>query len=126
MNVGGRAGPGAPMIAADRTGCGYDAPRWEDKFDPDRTTLALPLAPAASLDEDGRDTSEIPTPNLPAHGPEVLNVLAERGALPSSAIGEALGLKKAQTLRVLNRLVEAGLVERSGASRSTIYSVASH
>ena len=44
VNIGERAGSGLPKIVSGWTECGYIAPRYEESFGPDRTTLTLPLA----------------------------------------------------------------------------------
>lgn len=43
VEIGERAGSGLPKIHDGWTSCGYEPPRYKESFDPDRTTLVLPL-----------------------------------------------------------------------------------
>jgi ATP-dependent DNA helicase RecG len=53
----------------------------------------------------------------------VLGVLRERGVMTRDEISSLVGLPKARTLKVLNPMVESGVVVKLGAGRSTRYSL---
>ena len=51
----------------------------------------------------------------------VLNALPKGSALTRSQLAEATGMSKDKTVRLLNSLIDKGLVERLGSARSTRY-----
>ena len=70
-------------------------------------TVVLPVEGAVSVDADER---------------KVLSSLPKGAELPRSEIEAASGLKRDKAVRVLNGLMEKGLVARSGSGRATRYS----
>ena len=68
IDIGERAGSGIPSIVRNWTASGYERPRWEEEFGPDRTTLVLPLAQSAN-EREARDESrrrhEVPNVTIP-------------------------------------------------------------
>ena len=58
IDIGERAGSGIPRIIDGWTSCGYDEPTWEVEFDPERTTLTLPLTQNDSTAEGERPEVE--------------------------------------------------------------------
>ena len=58
IDIGERAGSGIPSIVRNWTASGYEQPRWEEEFGPDRTTLVLPLAQSANEREARDETGD--------------------------------------------------------------------
>ena len=58
IDIGERAGSGIPSIVRNWTASGYERPRWEEEFGPDRTTLVLPLAQSANEREARDETGD--------------------------------------------------------------------
>lgn len=79
-------------------------------------TITLPRLP-------NPDDPEHAFPDRPEFG-EVLTLLAVRGQTAPIArkdVQEALGWSQTRTITVLAAMVEAGLLEKAGGGRSTLY-----
>ena len=98
-----RFGTGIPRIMEEYAP--FDAsPRFEVRES--SIVVALPVVGAVRLGADEQ---------------LVLNALPKGPALTRSQLAEATGMSKDKTVRLLNSLIDKGLVERLGSARSTRY-----
>ena len=77
--------------------------------------------------EECADGAESAQPNASGHGAltiterAIVKALGRYGAMGSAALADEIGLSKRGTQKVLQRMVEEGLVTRTGASHATRY-----
>lgn len=133
IDIGERAGSGLPKIMSGWESCGYAPPRYEESFGPDRTKLTLPLTPnrfvhssTGRVDESsGRIDNQSEISERAATKTGILDLVKQEGSLTRAEAMEATGLGKSWVSKLLNELVEDGLLIAEGTTRDRIYRTAS-
>ena len=126
INVGERAGSGLPSIRTVWQKQGWQEPEIVESFNPDRTTLVLPLAAnkvaAKSGDKkvaakNGGKSSSISEKRKN----DILQYLTDTPEAGSTQIADAIGLQVSRTKMYLTELVSDGAVVAEGSSRARKY-----
>ena len=104
INVGERAGSGLPSIRTVWQKQGWQEPEIVESFNPDRTTLLLPLA----VNKEKRKN-------------DILQYLTDTPEASSTQIADAIGLQVSRTKTYLSELVFDGAVVAEGSSRARKY-----
>ena len=129
IDIGERAGSGIPRIIDGWISCGYDEPTWQVEFDPERTTLTLPLTQGISA------AKEKPLETERAHKPgenaginlqtfftleeneqSAIKLAMTNGRVTTAKLAEERGLTLKAARAVLRQLAEDGLLEWEGKS----------
>lgn len=129
IDIGERAGSGIPRIIDGWISCGYDEPTWQVEFDPERTTLTLPLT------QDISAAKEKPLETERAHKPgenaginlqtfftleeneqSAIKLAMTNGRVTTAKLAEERGLTLKAARAVLRQLAEDGLLEWEGKS----------
>lgn len=149
IDIGERAGSGIPSIIRNWCTCGYDAPRWEESFGPDRTKLILPLtlatsgkyAPSDELDPSRFRYSEHGIKELDSAEHEaarsqrkaasgkrqaerrrgIVDFIEASGSASTSEVAGFLGLSAQRTRRILAEMAEEGMIVPSGNGKARRY-----
>ena len=129
IDIGERAGSGIPRIIDGWTSCGYDEPTWEVEFDPERTTLTLPLTQAVSATEEEPSGSEQARRRndkvgidlqtffaLEENEQSAIKLAATNGRVTTAELADERGLMLKAARDVLRQLTEGGLLEWEGKS----------
>ena len=126
INVGERAGSGLPSIRTVWQKQGWQEPEIVESFNPDRTTLVLPLSAnkvaAKSGDKkvaakSGGKSSPIAEQRTSA----ILQYLTDTPEASSTQIADAIGLQVSRTKMYLAELIADGAVITEGNSRARKY-----
>ena len=59
----------------------------------------------------------------PDYQAEVLKLAADKGSITNTDVREAIGLDRIAAVKLFNRLVAKGLLERHGSRRGTHYTI---
>lgn len=126
VEIGERAGSGLPKIHDGWTSCGYEPPEYEESFDPDRTTLILPLKREKQAAKTGqknrpKKTAEKTGRITMTQEAEVLALLGGGNPAGRSVIAEALGVGPSRVKDILSGMLEKGLIVSEGSGRARVY-----
>ena len=117
INVGERAGSGLPSISTVWQKQGWQEPEIVESFNPDRTTLVLPLAANKVAAKNGGMSSSISEKRKN----DILQYLTDTPEASSTQIADAIGLQVSRTKMHLTELVSDGAVVAEGSSRARKY-----
>lgn len=117
INVGERAGSGLPSIRFVWQKQGWQEPEIVEAFNPDRTTLLLPLTPEKVAVKNGGKSSAI----AERRKADILQYLTDTPEAASKEIAEAVGLQVSRTKMYLAELVEQDAVIAEGTGRARKY-----
>ena len=113
INVGERAGSGLPSIRSVWQKQEWQVPEIVEAFNPDRTTLTLPLSAAKMAVKSG---------GIAEHRKaDILQYLTDTPEAASKEIAEAVGLQVSRTKMYLAELIEQEAVVAEGAGRARKY-----
>ena len=126
INVGERAGSGLPSIRTVWQKQGWQEPEIVESFNPDRTTLLLPLAAnkaaAKSGDKKVAEKSGGKSSSISEKRKnDILQYLTDTPEASSTQIADAIGLQVSRTKMYLSELVSDGAVVADGSSRARKY-----
>ena len=135
INVGERAGSGLPSIRTVWQKQGWQEPEIVESFNPDRTTLLLPLAAnkAAAKSGDKKVTAKSgdkkvaaksggkPKPIAEQRKSDILQYLTDTPEASSTQIADAIGLQVSRTKMYLSELAASGAIVAEGSSRARKY-----
>lgn len=145
VDVGERAGSGLPKIMSGWQACGYECPRYEESFGPDRTRLLLPLSQscesggnrAIANGESYESGGNRAIANAESYGKRfsdirrsqggrsaVLAYLEEVEVAGRAEVAQAIGLRASRTSDLLRELAADGLLVAEGSGRSRVYRIA--
>lgn len=126
INVGERAGSGLPSIRSVWQKQGWQVPEIVEAFNPDRTTLTLPLSAAKMAVKSGG--KKVAAKNGDKEGgiaerrkADILQYLTDTPKAASKEIAEAVGLQVSRTKMYLAELIEQEAVVAEGAGRARKY-----
>jgi len=126
INVGERAGSGLPSIRSVWQKQGWQVPEIVEAFNPDRTTLTLPLSAAKMAVKSGG--KKVAKKNGDKEGgiaehrkADILQYLTDTPKAASKEIAEAVGLQVSRTKMYLAELIEQEAVVAEGAGRARKY-----
>lgn len=117
INVGERAGSGLPSIRTVWQKQGWQEPEIVESFNPDRTTLLLPLAANKAAAKSGGKSGSISEKRKN----DILQYLTDTPEASSTQIVDAIGLQVSRTKMYLSELVSDGAVVAEGSSRARKY-----
>ena len=117
INVGERAGSGLPSIRSVWQKQGWQGPEIVEAFNPDRTTLTLPLSAAKMAAKNGDKEGGI----AERRKADILQYLTDTPKAASKEIAEAVGLQVPRTKMYLAELIEQEAVVAEGAGRARKY-----
>ena len=117
INVGERAGSGLPSIRTVWQKQGWQEPEIVESFNPDRTTLVLPLAANKVAAKSGGKSSSI----AEQRKNDILQYLTDTPESSSAQIADAIGLQVSRTKMYLTELIADGVVVAEGNSRARKY-----
>lgn len=117
INVGERAGSGLPSIRSVWQRQGWQEPEIVEAFNPDRTTLLLPLTPEKVAVKSGGKEGGI----AERRKADILQYLTDTPEAASKEIAEAVGLQVSRTKMYLAELVEQDAVIAEGTGRARKY-----
>lgn len=116
INVGERAGSGLPSIRTVWQKQGWQEPEIVESFNPDRTTLLLPLAANKAAASGGKSSSI-----SEKRKNDILQYLTDTPEASSTQIADAIGLQVSRTKMYLSELVSDGAVVAEESSRARKY-----
>ena len=117
INVGERAGSGLPSIRTVWQKQGWQEPEIVESFNPDRTTLVLPLA----ANKAAAKSSGKPSSISEKRKNDILQYLTDTPKASSTQIADAIGLQVSRTKMYLAELVGSGAIVAEGSSRARKY-----
>lgn len=117
INVGERAGSGLPSIRFVWQKQGWQEPEIVEAFNPDRTSLLLPLTPEKVAVKNGGKSSAI----AERRKADILQYLTDTPEAASKEIAEAVGLQVSRTKMYLAELIEQDAVIADGTGRARKY-----
>ena len=129
VDVGERAGSGMDKIIGGWEWAGYGVPIYKEEYDPDRTTLTLPLrSSSGDLSDFGRKpknrtngSDESDKKATERRKGAILTYLEDHGPAGRAAIADAIGLQASRTSELLSELVEAGEILAEGSTRNRLF-----
>lgn len=122
INVGERAGSGLPSIRFVWQKQGWQEPEIVEAFNPDRTTLTLPLSAAKMAVKSGGKKVAVKNGGIAEHRKaDILQYLTDTPEAASKEIAEAVGLQVSRTKMYLAELIEQEAVVAEGAGRARKY-----
>ena len=122
INVGERAGSGLPSIRSVWQKQGWQVPEIVEAFNPDRTTLTLPLSAAKMAVKSGGKKVAVKRGGIAEHHKaDILQYLTDTPEAASKEIAEAVGLQVSRTKMYLAELVEQDAVIAEGTGRARKY-----
>lgn len=126
INVGERAGSGLPSIRTVWQKQGWQEPEIVESFNPDRTTLLLPLAANKAAAKSGDKKVATKSGGKSSSISEkrkndILQYLTDTPEASSTQIADAIGLQVSRTKMYLSELVSDGAVVAEGSSRARKY-----
>lgn len=122
INVGERAGSGLPSIRSVWQKQGWQVPEIVEAFNPDRTTLTLPLSAAKMAVKSGGKKVAVKRGGIAEHRKaDILQYLTDTPEAASKEIAEAVGLQVSRTKMYLAELIEQEAVVAEGAGRARKY-----
>ena len=126
INIGERAGSGVPNIFNVWADEGWEEPVIEERFDPDRTLLALSFkkkvpAKSAGKKVPVKSAGKKVTEKTQAHYDSILSFMEEDVWYKASELVEKLGVRETRTKALLRALVEEGLLVDNGAIKGRRY-----
>ena len=126
INVGERAGSGLPSIRTVWQKQGWQEPEIVESFNPDRTTLVLPLAANKVAAKSGDKKVAAKSGGKPGSISEkrrndILQYLTDTPEASSTQIADAIGLQVSRTKMYLAELVASGAIVAEGSSRARKY-----
>jgi len=117
INVGERAGSGLPSIRTVWQEQGWQEPEIVESFNPDRTTLLLPLAANNVAAKSGGKSNSISEKRKN----DILQYLTDTPEASSVQIADAVGLQISRTKMYLSELAASGAIVAEGSSRARKY-----
>lgn len=117
INVGERAGSGLPSIRTVWQEQGWQEPEIVESFNPDRTTLLLPLAANNVAAKSGGESNSISEKRKN----DILQYLTDTPEASSVQIADAVGLQISRTKMYLSELAASGAIVAEGSSRARKY-----
>ena len=126
INVGERAGSGLPSIRTVWQKQGWQEPEIVESFNPDRTTLVLPLAVNKVAEKNGDKKVAAKSGGKSSSIAEqrkndILQYLTDTPEASSAQIADAIGLQVSRTKMYLTELIADGVVVAEGNSRARKY-----
>ena len=122
INVGERAGSGLPSIRFVWQKQGWQEPEIVEAFNPDRTTLTLPLSAAKMAVKSGGKKVAVKNGGIAERRKaDILQYLTDTPKAASKEIAEAVGLQVSRTKMYLAELIEQEAVVAEGAGRARKY-----
>lgn len=126
INVGERAGSGLPSIRTVWQKQGWQEPEIVESFNPDRTTLVLPLAANKVAEKNGDKKVAAKSGGKSSSIAEqrkndILQYLTDTPESSSAQIADAIGLQVSRTKMYLTELIADGVVVAEGNSRARKY-----
>ena len=126
INVGERAGSGLPSIRTVWQKQGWQEPEVVESFNPDRTTLVLPLAANKVAEKNGDKKVAAKSGGKSSSIAEqrkndILQYLTDTPESSSAQIADAIGLQVSRTKMYLTELIADGVVVAEGNSRARKY-----
>lgn len=126
INVGERAGSGLPSIRTVWQKQGWQEPEIVESFNPDRTTLVLPLAANKVAEKNGDKKAAAKSGGKSSSIAEqrkndILQYLTDTPESSSAQIADAIGLQVSRTKMYLTELIADGVVVAEGNSRARKY-----
>lgn len=117
INVGERADSGLPSIRTVWQKQGWQEPEIVESFNPDRTTLVLPLGANKVAVKSGGKPGSISEKRRN----DILQYLTDTPEASSAQIAEAIGLQVSRTKMYLSELAASGAIVAEGSSRARKY-----
>ena len=114
INIGERAGSGVPNIFNVWADEGWEEPVIEERFDPDRTVLALSFKKKQAIKISDKKQAKKTAENIE----KIRNYLEKNGESKASDIAEYIGLSPARTRVLLNEMEEVVTI---GGNRNRTY-----
>ena len=126
INVGERAGSGLPSIRSVWQKQGWQVPEIVEAFNPDRTTLTLPLSAAKMAAKSGgkkvaKKNGGNSRPIAEQRKSDILQYLTDTPEASSVQIADAIGLQVSRTKMYLSELISGGAIVAEGSSRARKY-----
>lgn len=121
INVGERAGSGLPSIRSVWQKQAWQVPEIVEAFNPDRTTLTLPLSAAKMAVKSGGKNGDKEGGIAERRKADILQYLTDTPKAASKEIAEAVGLQVSRTKMYLAELIEQEAVVAEGAGRARKY-----
>jgi predicted HTH transcriptional regulator len=130
VNVGERAGSGIPNIYAVWKIEGWDEPKLEERFSPDRTYLSLPIGNNAEEASDKMSDKSKASDKTSDNGDEqaikrysqaISEYLSEKDSCKASDVAALLELSPPRARYYLAQLVEQGVLVAEGSNKNRTY-----
>ena len=112
VDIGERAGSGIPNIYSVWKKQGWSAPVISESFDPERTTLILPIKKSGD--------KKVATKTA-VHKQAIIDYLTENVSAKSSELAELIGVKRSRIKDILSELIAEEIVIPEGSNKNREY-----
>lgn len=126
INIGERAGSGVPNIFNTWNSNGWEDPKIEERFDPDRTVLSLEFIKKQAVKTSDKKQA-IKTSDKKqaiktvAYREAIVAYLTENISAKCSELAALIGISDSRTRAILSRMIEDDILAAEGENRNRIY-----
>ncbi|WP_165047515.1 MULTISPECIES: ATP-binding protein [unclassified Adlercreutzia] len=112
INIGERAGGGIPNMVEKWTAAGYGSPVLNERVNPERSSIFVPLA----VDSDGNDVGNVSSGAVTTEE-QALHLIAGDSKISAQSTADNLGMSKRHIERAMAGLRKEGVLVREGDTR---------
>jgi predicted HTH transcriptional regulator len=112
INIGERAGSGVPNIFNVWADEGWEEPVIEERFDPDRTVLALSFKKKVAEKSDEKNAGK---------NESILSAMQSDKWYKASEFEVVVGVKESRIKVLLKDMTEQGLIQSTGSTKGKMY-----
>ena len=125
IDVGERAGSGVPNIFRVWRDQGWAEPTFTQSFEPDRTTLSLPLIKSADKKALIKSADKKALIKASEQKELIIAYLTDRPSATTTELCELLGLKSTRVRELLRTLAAENIISAEGSNKNRIYKLKS-
>ena len=125
IDVGERAGSGVPNIFRVWRDQGWAEPTFTQSFEPDRTTLSLPLIKSADKKALIKSADKKALIKASEQKELIIAYLTDHPSATTSELCELLGLKSTRVRELLRTLAAENIISAEGSNKNRIYKLKS-
>ncbi|OZG61792.1 Sugar-specific transcriptional regulator, TrmB family [Bifidobacterium lemurum] len=122
LGIGEKAGSGFDTMCQGVRSVGLPDPKLIEEFDPDRTTLILPITSIADAPVSGEKSGEASASvNVLTPTERIAALLSSGDSYKTSQIAKTIGLSEQRTRVLLRQVLDSGMIRKQGSGRGATY-----
>ena len=121
VDIGERAGSGIPNIYSVWKKQGWSVPVISESFDPERTTLILPIKKSGDKKVAIKSGDKKVATKTAVHKQAIIDYLTENVSAKSSELAELIGVKRSRIKDILSELIAEEIVIPEGSNKNREY-----